>query len=49
MGDSYVSVEHLFFGLTEKPDPAVKKLLSRFKIRRTNLCRRWRGCGVISG
>ena len=33
MGDSYVSVEHLFFGLTEKPDPAVKKLLSRFKIR----------------
>ena len=33
MGDSYVSVEHLFFGLTEKPDPAVKKLLSRFRVK----------------
>ncbi len=33
MGDSYVSVEHLFFGLTEKPDAAVKKLLTKFRIR----------------
>ena len=33
MGDSYISVEHLFFGLTEKPDAAVKKLLTKFKIR----------------
>ena len=32
MGDSYVSVEHLFFGLTEKPDAAVKKLLKQFSI-----------------
>ena len=32
MGDSYLSVEHLFFGLTEKPDGAVKKLLRDFKI-----------------
>ena len=32
MGDSYVSVEHLFFGLTEKPDAAIKKLLKQFSI-----------------
>ena len=32
MGDSYVSVEHLFFGLTEKPDAALKKLLKQFSI-----------------
>ncbi len=32
MGDSYVSVEHLFFGLTEKPDAAIKRLLKQFSI-----------------
>ena len=32
MGDSYVSVEHLFFGLTEKPDAATKRLLKQFSI-----------------
>ena len=32
MGDCYVSVEHLFFGLTEKPDAAIKRLLKQFSI-----------------
>ena len=32
MGDSYISVEHLFFALTEKPDAAVKKLFAQFRI-----------------
>ncbi len=32
MGDSYISVEHLFYGLTEKPDLAVKKLFKAFSI-----------------
>ena len=32
MGDGYLSVEHLFFGLTEKPDGAVKKLFKEFAI-----------------
>ena len=32
MGASYVSVEHLFFGLTEKPDAAIKRLLKQFSI-----------------
>ncbi len=32
MGDSYLSVEHLFFGLTEKPDGVVEKLLRDFGI-----------------
>ncbi len=32
MGDGYLSVEHLFFGLTEKPDAQVKKLLASYGI-----------------
>ena len=32
MGDSYVSVEHLFYGLTEKPDGAIKKIFKTFSI-----------------
>lgn len=32
MGDSYISVEHLFYGLTEKPDGTVKKLFRQFRI-----------------
>ncbi len=32
MGDSYLSVEHLFFGITEKPDDKVKPLLKRFGV-----------------
>ena len=32
MGDGYLSVEHLFFGLTEKPDVQVKKLLASYGI-----------------
>ena len=32
MQDSYVSVEHLFFGLTEKADKTVKKLFADFGI-----------------
>ena len=30
MGDSYLSVEHLFFGLTEKPDGKIKEILKKF-------------------
>ena len=33
MGDQFVSVEHLFFGLTESPDGAVKELLKNFSIQ----------------
>lgn len=32
MGDGYLSVEHLFFGLTEKPDVQVKKLFASYGI-----------------
>ena len=32
MGDGYLSVEHLFFGLTEKPDAQVKKLFASYGI-----------------
>ena len=32
MGDSYISVEHLFYGLTEKPDGTVKKLFKQFRV-----------------
>lgn len=32
MGDSFVSVEHLFFGLTEKADGALKKLFAEFGV-----------------
>ncbi len=34
MKDEYVSVEHLFLALLEKPDHAVKKLLQQFGIRK---------------
>ena len=30
MGDEFVSVEHLFYGLTEKPDRAVKKIFTEY-------------------
>ena len=30
MGDSYLSVEHLFFGLTEKPDGKLREILKNF-------------------
>ncbi len=33
MGDSYLSVEHLFFGLTEKADSAIKRLLQSFDVK----------------
>ena len=33
MGDSYLSVEHLFFGLIEKADGGVKKLLRAFDVK----------------
>ena len=32
MGDSYLSVEHLFFGLTETPEGGVKRLFQEFAI-----------------
>ena len=32
MGDSYLSVEHLFFGVLEKADSVVKKLMKEFSI-----------------
>ena len=32
MGDSFVSVEHLFFALTEKADGALKKLFAEFGV-----------------
>ncbi len=32
MGDSYLSVEHLFYGLTEKADGAVKEIFKTFGI-----------------
>ncbi len=32
MGDEYVSVEHLFFALTEKPDNDVKEIFKTFQI-----------------
>ena len=32
MGDSYLSVEHLFFALTETPDESVKKIFKTFGI-----------------
>ena len=32
MGDSYLSVEHLFFGLTEKPDDTLRTLFQAFAI-----------------
>jgi len=34
MGDAYLSVEHLFLGLLEKPDETLKKLFSRHAIDR---------------
>ncbi|MBE5752514.1 MAG: ATP-dependent chaperone ClpB [Clostridiales bacterium] len=35
MGDEYVSVEHLFFALTEKPDADVKEIFKTFQIGQT--------------
>ncbi len=32
MGDQYISVEHLFFGLIKKPAESVKKLLAKYNI-----------------
>ncbi|MBQ8685956.1 MAG: ATP-dependent chaperone ClpB [Clostridia bacterium] len=32
MGDSYLSVEHLFFGITEKPDEIAKKIFKQFSV-----------------
>ncbi|MBQ7369815.1 MAG: ATP-dependent chaperone ClpB [Clostridia bacterium] len=32
MGDSFVSVEHLFFALTEKPDATIKKIFQEFEV-----------------
>lgn len=32
MGDQYISVEHLFFGLIKKPAESVKKLLTKYNI-----------------
>ena len=32
MGDAYVSVEHLFLGLLDKPSPEVQKLLKQYNV-----------------
>ena len=32
MGDAYVSVEHLFYGLLAKPSDGIKKLFSQFQV-----------------
>lgn len=32
MGDSYLSVEHLFYGLTEKPDTLLKKIFKDYGV-----------------
>jgi ATP-dependent Clp protease ATP-binding subunit ClpB len=32
MGDQYISVEHLFFGLLKKPAESVKKLLAKYNV-----------------
>ncbi len=36
MGDSYISVEHMFLGLIEKGNEAVKKLIKKYGITRKN-------------
>ncbi len=36
MGDSYLSVEHLFYGLIEKADATLKKLFKNFRIEQNS-------------
>ena len=39
MGDSFISVEHLFFALTEKPEEELKRIFKTYKIGQTEFMR----------